>query len=145
MNVHQCRVLFRVQQHTTALLLTNKNSLVSKLRRDKEESSLQNVHRRRNWHRVKVLQLDLSDHVFIVLQLDLEDVALLCLHQEEVHRLGLVSGGADEQHPTVGVVQVVLKCSNTNFIILIPPPSSASTKVLGHKMASRSGVRFTKV
>lgn len=51
----------------------------------------------------------LTHHLFIRLQRDLEDVSLLRLGQEEEHGLGLVGGGADEDHPSLGVVQVILR------------------------------------
>ena len=37
---------------------------------------------------------------------------LFCLNQEKVHRLGLVGGPTDEQHATVGVVEIVLDGKN---------------------------------
>ena len=48
-----------------------------------------------------------THHVLVGLECDLEDVSLLGLREEEEHGLGLVRGRAHEDHPPLGVVQVV--------------------------------------
>lgn len=50
-----------------------------------------------------------THHLFIRFQRNLEDVSLLRLGQEEEHGLGLVGGRADEYHPSLWVIQVILK------------------------------------
>lgn len=50
-----------------------------------------------------------THHLFVRFQSNLEDVSLLRLGQEEEHGLGLVGGRADEYHPSLRVVQVVLQ------------------------------------
>ena len=81
--------------------------VVAELRGHEEEPRLQDVHGRGDRDGVEVLELDLGDHVAVRLQGDLEDVPLFGLDQEEEHGLGLVGGGADEDHAAVGVVEVV--------------------------------------
>ena len=41
---------------------------------------------------------------------------LFSLHKEEVHVFGFVSGGADKQHATVWIVQIILKLFDNSFI-----------------------------
>jgi hypothetical protein len=50
--------------------------LVSEFRCNKEKSSFEDVHGGSDGDCVEVLELDLSNHVFVVLQLNLEDVTL---------------------------------------------------------------------
>ncbi len=50
--------------------------LISEFRCDKEKSSFEDVHSGSDGDCVEVLELDLSNHVFVILQLNLEDVTL---------------------------------------------------------------------
>ena len=81
--------------------------VIAKFRSHKQEASFEHVHAAGHWHSVEVLELDLSDHVFLGLKRDLEDVTLLGLDQEEEHGLGFVGGRADKDHATIRVVEVV--------------------------------------
>ena len=78
--------------------------MVSKLRCHKQKTSFEHIHGCGNRYSVKILQLDLGDHVLVGLEGDLEDVPLLGLHQEEEHALGLVGGGTHENHSSFRIV-----------------------------------------
>ena len=53
--------------------------MISKLRRNKEKTGFENVHAWGHGRSIKVLELDLCDHVVVSVQGDLEDVSLLSL------------------------------------------------------------------
>ena len=81
--------------------------VIPELARHKQEPGLEDIHPTRHRHRVEILELDLRHHVLVRLQRDLEDVALLRLHQEEEHRLGLVGGAAHKDHAALRIVEIV--------------------------------------
>lgn len=56
-----------------------------------------------------LLRPTLAHHFFIRFQRDLKDVSLLRLGQEEEHGLGLVGGRTDEYHPSLWVIEIILK------------------------------------
>ena len=64
------------------------NSLISEFSSNEQKARLENAHARRHWDSVKVLELDLFDHLVIHFHSDFENVPLLRLNKEKEHRLG---------------------------------------------------------
>ena len=104
---------------------------------------LEHTHGGSHGNGVEILEADFGHHVLVRLQRDLEDVSLLGLGQEEEHGLGLVSGAADEDHASLGVVQVVAPTRNRRPDIRLIAEVLVSDVILGANQDARGTVIAT--
>ena len=141
--------------HSAILRFRLRNLLVAELRSDEQEPCAKNTHCRCYRYSVEVFHLDLSYHVFVGLECDLENVSLLRLNKEEEHGLGLVGGGADEDHAAVGIVKVVLhnatwwifirrRAGNleTNYFVVGVIPDGTGTEIIRSTNDARTHISF---
>ena len=84
------------------------NSLVAEFSCDEEETRLENAHIDSDRDGVEILELHLLHHVFVHFHRDFENVPLLRLDQEKEHGFGSMGSRANEDHASLGIVQVIL-------------------------------------
>lgn len=81
--------------------------LVAKVGRHKQETRFHDAHCRRRWHRIEIFEFDFRYDFVVRFQRHFEYVALFRLHQKEVHRLGAMCCGRNENHAALRIVQIV--------------------------------------
>ena len=104
---------------------------------------LEDTHGSSDWYGVKVLEANFGNHVFVRFQRNFKNVALLRLGEKEEHGFGFVSGAADENHSSLGVVQVVATTRNRRSDVRLIAKVFVSDVVLGANQYARRPVVAT--